>query len=68
MSKVTTKARKRIAARSLQDQLKAHSKEILVTKQDTLTTVDTGPDLSWAGQHARLSNPKKLESYEPYID
>lgn len=58
--KITAKARHRIAARNLREQLAAHlealRKEFPPSDQ---TDVDTAfdADKSWSGQHARL-NPK----------
>jgi len=59
-SKVTTKARQRIAAHSLRAQLEAHMDDLRVEfGVPDQADIDTAfaADKSWSGQHARL-NPK----------
>ena len=58
MNKVTTKARHRIAAHTLREQLEAHladlRREFPQSDQDDINTAFEA-DKSWSGQHARLN-------------
>ncbi len=60
-SKITEKARHRMAAHSIAAQLEAHAeelrKEFRVADQDDIDTAFAA-DRSWSGQRARLSNSK----------
>ena len=68
-SKVTAKARQRIAAHSLRAQLEAHmddlSREFGHDQADIATAFEA--DKSWSGQHERLAKPKGWDdtSIEP---
>ena len=56
-SKVTTKARQRIAAHSLRAQLEAHLDDLRREFGHDQSDVDAAfaADKSWSGQHARLN-------------
>ncbi len=60
-SKITEKARHRMAAHTIAEQLEAHAeelrKEFRVADQDDIDTAFAA-DKSWSGQRARLSNSK----------
>jgi len=60
-SKITEKARHRMAAHTIAEQLEAHAeelrKEFRVADQDDIDTAFAA-DKSWSGQRARLSRPK----------
>ena len=74
MNKITPEARDRCVAHSLQDQLIAHVEELLranrMEKEHDQSDINTAfaADTLWSGQHARLSNSKGFEPYEPDFD
>lgn len=73
-NKITSEAKDRCVAHSLQDQLIAHVEELLLINRlekahdqsDIVTAFQA--DTSWSGQHARLANPKGFEPYEPHTN
>ena len=68
-SKVTAKARHRIAAHTLAAQLEAHLADLrkdFATVDQTDVEAAFEADKTWSGQHARLTNPKGWDtSIEP---